>query len=85
MKQYTTEQISREVNGKLEGSPSIIIKGVEQISSATTDQLTFIGKKKYIKLWDQSRAYAAIVSEGLNVEPGPDRALIRVALSLIHI
>jgi len=79
MKQYTTEQISREVNGTLEGNPSIIITGVEQISQATPEQLTFIGEKKYIKLWDQSSAYAAIISEGLNVEPGPDRALIRVA------
>ena len=58
MKQYTTERISREVNGTLEGSPSIIIKGVEQLSSAATDQLTFIGEKKYIKLWDQSGASA---------------------------
>jgi len=79
MKQYTTDQISRAVDGTLEGSPSILIKGVEQISSATTDQLTFIGEKKYIKLWDQSDASAAIVSEHLIAKPGTDRALIRVA------
>ena len=79
MNQYTTEQISKEVNGTLEGSPSIIIKGVEQISSATTDQLTFIGEKKYIKLWDQSDASAAIISKHLSAKPGTDRALIRVA------
>ena len=79
MKQYTIEQISRKVNGTLEGSSSIIIKGVEQISQATQDQLTFIGENKYIKLWDQSDASAAIVSEGLIVEPGPGRAVIHVA------
>jgi UDP-3-O-[3-hydroxymyristoyl] glucosamine N-acyltransferase len=79
MKQYTTEQISREVNGTLEGSPSIIIKGVEQISSATTDHLTFIGAKKYIKLWDNSDASAAIISKHLTAEPGIYRAMIRVA------
>jgi len=78
MKQYTTEQINQAVNGTLDGSPTIIITGVEQISEATANQLTFIGEKKYIKLWDQSRASAAIVNDSLDVEPGEVRALIRV-------
>ncbi|MEJ2657931.1 MAG: UDP-3-O-(3-hydroxymyristoyl)glucosamine N-acyltransferase [Desulfobacterales bacterium] len=79
MKQYTTEQINQAVNGTLDGSPTIMITGVEQISEATTNQLTFIGEKKYIKLWDQSRASAAIVNDILDVEPGNNRALFRVA------
>jgi len=79
MKQYTTEQINQAANGTLDGSPTIMITGVEQISEATTNQLTFIGEKKYIKLWDQSRASAAIVNDSLDVEPGQGRALIRVA------
>jgi len=79
MKQYTTEQINQAVKGTLDGSPTIMITGVEQISEATTNQLTFIGEKKYIKLWDQSRASAAIVNNVLDVEPGKNRALFRVA------
>jgi len=79
MKQYTTEQINQAVNGSLNGSPTIMITGVEQISEATTNQLTFIGEKKYIKLWDQSRASAAIVNDSLDIEPGENRALVRVA------
>jgi UDP-3-O-[3-hydroxymyristoyl] glucosamine N-acyltransferase len=79
MKQYTTEQINQAVNGRLDGSPTIMITGVEQISEATTNQLTFIGEKKYIKLWDQSHASAAIVNNILDVEPGKNRALFRVA------
>ena len=79
MKQYTTEQINQAVDGTLDGSPAIMITGVEQISEATTNQLTFIGEKKYIKLWDQSRASAAIVNNILDVEPGKNRALFRVA------
>jgi len=47
MKQYTTEQINQAVDGTLDGSPAIMITGVEQISEATTNQLTFIGEKKY--------------------------------------
>jgi len=79
MKQYTTEQINQVVNGTLSGSPTIMITGVEQISEATTNQLSFIGEKKYIKLWDQSRASAAIVNNSLDIEPGENRALVRVA------
>ena len=79
MKQYTTEQINQAVNGSLNGSPTIMITGVEQISEATTNQLTFIREKKYIKLWDQSRASAAIVNDSLDIEPGENRALVRVA------
>jgi len=78
MKQYTTEQINQVVNGTLKGSPTIMITGVEQISEATTNQLTFIGEKKYIKLWDQSRASAAIVNNSLDIEPGENRAFVRV-------
>jgi UDP-3-O-[3-hydroxymyristoyl] glucosamine N-acyltransferase len=79
MKQYTIEQINQAVNGSLYGSPTIMITGVEQISEATTNQLTFIGEKKYIKLWDQSCASAAIVNDSLDIEPGENRALVRVA------
>jgi UDP-3-O-[3-hydroxymyristoyl] glucosamine N-acyltransferase len=79
MKQYTTEHINQAVNGTLSGSPTIMITGVEQISEATINQLTFIGEKKYIKLWDQSHASAAIVNDILDIEPGKNRALVRVA------
>ncbi|PLX52792.1 MAG: UDP-3-O-(3-hydroxymyristoyl)glucosamine N-acyltransferase, partial [Desulfobacteraceae bacterium] len=79
MKQYTTEHINQALHGTLIGSPTIMITGVEQISEATINQLTFIGEKKYIKLWDQSHASAAIVNDILDIEPGKNRALVRVA------
>jgi len=79
MKKFTIEEINQAVNGILVGSPKIMITSVEQIFDATKNQLTFIGEKKYIKLWDQSRASAAIVTDSLDVEPGKDRALVRVA------
>ncbi|MBW1693798.1 MAG: UDP-3-O-(3-hydroxymyristoyl)glucosamine N-acyltransferase [Deltaproteobacteria bacterium] len=79
MKKYTIEEINQAVNGTLNGSPTILITGIEKISEATTNQLTFIGKKKYIKLWGQSRASAAIVNDSLDIEPGENRAFVRVA------
>jgi UDP-3-O-[3-hydroxymyristoyl] glucosamine N-acyltransferase len=79
MKQFTIEEINQMVDGTLVGSPKILIKGLEEISAATTHQLTFIGEKKYVKLWDQSGASAAIVNDNLEIEPGKNRALVRVA------
>ncbi len=79
MIKFTIEEINQAVNGTLAGNPTILISGVEQISEATKNQLTFIGEKKYIKLWGQSNASAAIVNDNLDIEPGKDRALVRVA------
>ena len=78
MKQFTVEQLNQAVNGALEGSAEIIIQGVEQISVAEANQLTFVGEKKYIQQWAQSGASAAIVNDRLDIEPGEGRALIRV-------
>jgi UDP-3-O-[3-hydroxymyristoyl] glucosamine N-acyltransferase len=79
MKKISIKEISQAVDGILVGSPTILITGVEEISAAQAEQLTFVGNKKYIKLWDQSRASAAVVNADLDIEPGPDRALVRVA------
>ena len=79
MKECTIQEISQAVNGTLDGSPTILITGVEQIFEAATSQLTFIVEKKYIKLWEQSHASAAIVNDSLDIEPGEGRVLIRVA------
>ena len=78
MKQFTIEQLNQAVNGALEGNTEVIIHGVEQISVAEANQLTFVGEKKYIPLWAQSSASAAIVNDKLDIEPGEGRALIRV-------
>jgi len=78
MKQFTTGQINQAVKGTLDGSATIRISGVENLSMATASQLTFIGKKKYIKPWMESQASAAIVNDTLDVEPGKGRALLRV-------
>ena len=79
MKKFTIEEISQAVDGLLVGSPTIQITGLDEITAAQANQLTFIGDKKYIASWDQSTASAAIVNDNLDVEPGPGRALVRVA------
>jgi len=79
LKKFTIEEISRQVDGVLVGSPTIQITGLDEITAAQANQLTFVGDKKYISSWNESNASAAIVNDNLDIEPGPDRALIRVA------
>ena len=78
MKKWTIEEINQLVDGTLEGETRIAITGLEEINEAQSHQLTFIGEKKYVRLWKSSKAAAAIVNESFKLEPGPGRALIRV-------
>jgi UDP-3-O-[3-hydroxymyristoyl] glucosamine N-acyltransferase len=77
MKQFSIQEIAQNVSGKIIGNEDIFITGVEQIELAQPGQLTFIGSPKYLKLWEQSQASAALVSEGLELTPR-DRTLIEV-------
>jgi UDP-3-O-[3-hydroxymyristoyl] glucosamine N-acyltransferase len=78
MKKWTIEEINQLVDGTLEGETHIAITGLEEITEAQSHQLTFIGEKKYVRLWKSSKAAAAIINESFKIEPGPGRALIRV-------
>jgi UDP-3-O-[3-hydroxymyristoyl] glucosamine N-acyltransferase len=78
MKSFTIEEINNVVKGTIVGAANIIIEGPEQLELATSKQITFIGHKKYEKLWLQSNAIAAIVNEDINFEPGINKAFIKV-------
>jgi UDP-3-O-[3-hydroxymyristoyl] glucosamine N-acyltransferase len=78
MKEWTIEEINQLVDGVLDGEANIVITGLEEISEAQPNQLTFIGEKKYIRYWEASKAAAAIVNDSFKIEPGQGRAVIRV-------
>jgi UDP-3-O-[3-hydroxymyristoyl] glucosamine N-acyltransferase len=78
MKHYSIQEINAQLNGVLVGNTTTIITGPEQIEYATQEQITFIGNKKYIKLWETSKACAAIINNDIELEPGDNRALIKV-------
>ena len=78
MKSYTIKTINQTIQGALTGDREVRITGVNHVSEATANQLTFIGEKKYIRLWQQSNASAAIVDSRFNLEANQGRALIRV-------
>ncbi len=78
MKLLTIEEINIALKGELVGNDQLTITGPEQLELATNQQITFVGSKKYIKLWEQSKASAAIVNADFAIEPGEGRALIKV-------
>lgn len=78
MTSYTIKEINDILKGELIGNTTQSIEGPEQLQSAGTNHITFIGSTKYVKLWADSKACAAIVNDNLNIEPGEGRALIKV-------
>lgn len=78
MKSFTIEEINEILKGVLIGNTTQSITGPEQLEVANSNQITFIGSKKYLRLWKNSKACAAIINENLEVDPGQNRALIKV-------
>jgi UDP-3-O-[3-hydroxymyristoyl] glucosamine N-acyltransferase len=78
MKSYTIQEINQLLSGELVGNTTHNIIGPEQLEKAQNNHITFIGSSKYARLWESSGACAAIVDEKLKIEPGNNRALIKV-------
>lgn len=78
MKSYSVEEINEALQGVLVGKTSQVITAPEQLEVADASQISFIGHKKYEKLWEKSQACAAIVNEDISIEPGDNRVFIKV-------
>ena len=78
MKSFTIIQINEILKGELSGNTDQQINAPEQMERAGKNHITFIGNRKYAKLWGESKACAAVIDEKLELEPGENRALIRV-------
>ena len=78
MKTFSIQQINDTLKGILVGNTTQQITGPEQLEQANASQITFIGNKKYAKGWETSKACAAIVNEDIALEPGDNKAIIKV-------
>lgn len=78
MKSYNLSQINAIIKGEIIGDTNHNIESPEQIELASNNQITFIGSKKYEKLWEQSNASIAIVNEDIGILPGENKAFIKV-------
>jgi UDP-3-O-[3-hydroxymyristoyl] glucosamine N-acyltransferase len=75
---YTLEQINEVLKGEIVGTTSQLITAPEQLERASTSEISFIGHKKYERLWATSTACVAVVNEDISIEPGENRAFIKV-------
>jgi UDP-3-O-[3-hydroxymyristoyl] glucosamine N-acyltransferase len=78
MKSISIQEICKQINGVLIGNTAIQITGPEQIEYASETQITFIGNRKFLKLWETSKACAAVVNEDIDILPTENRAIIKV-------
>ena len=78
MKSLSIFEINEIIKGNLLGNTEQLITGPEELEKAKINHITFIGSTKYINKWETSNASVAIVNEGLEVDPGENRAIIKV-------
>jgi UDP-3-O-[3-hydroxymyristoyl] glucosamine N-acyltransferase len=78
MKSYSIQEINEIVKGELVGNTTALITSPEQMEYANNEQITFIGGKKYLKTWENSKACAALINDDIDAEPGENRAFIKV-------
>ena len=78
MTSYTIQDINKLLNGELIGNTTQQIYGPEQLQNANNHHISFIGSTKYLKYWEDSKACAVVVNDNLTLEPGENRAIIKV-------
>ena len=78
MKTYTLQDINAILNGTIVGNTNQNFTAPEQLEAAKKCEISFIGNKKYEKFWENSLASLAIVNEDISIEPGENRAFIKV-------
>ena len=78
MKSYSIFEINDVLKGRIVGYTSQNITAAEQLDAAGYTEISFIGHKKYEKNWKSSKACVAVVNEDVSIEPGDNRAFIKV-------
>ncbi len=78
MKSYSIQEINEVLKGTIVGDTSIKITAPEQLELASASEISFVGNKKYEKFWETSKACAAIVNEDISIQPGENKAFIKV-------
>ena len=79
MKTYSIEEINQVLKGEIVGHTNTLITAPEQLEEAKNTEISFIGNKKYEKFWATSSACVAVVNQDIAIEPGENRAFIKVS------
>jgi len=78
MKTFSIQEINDVLKGTIVGNISEKITAPEQLEMASSTEISFIGNKKFEKYWENSKACVAVVNEDIGIEPGENRAFIKV-------
>jgi UDP-3-O-[3-hydroxymyristoyl] glucosamine N-acyltransferase len=78
MKSFLIHEINNILKGEIVGNTTQRITAPEQLEMASDTEISFIGNKKYEKYWATSKACLAIVNHDISIEPGENRAFIKV-------
>ena len=78
MKSFSITQINEILKGEIVGNTSTLITAPEQLEAASNTEISFIGNKKYENFWATSNACIAVVNDNISIEPGENRAFIKV-------
>ncbi len=78
MNSYSVQEINEVLKGNIVGATAHKITAAEQLDLASENQISFIGNKKYEKHWESSKACVAVVNQDIAIEPGENRAFIKV-------
>jgi UDP-3-O-[3-hydroxymyristoyl] glucosamine N-acyltransferase len=78
MKSFTIQEINEVLKGEIIGNITQNITAPEQLELASDSEISFIGNKKYEKFWVISNACVAVVNQNIAIEPGENRAFIKV-------
>ena len=78
MKSYSIQEINEILKGVIVGNTFHNITAPEQLEVANETEISFIGNRKYEKLWASSKACVAVVNEVISIEPGENKAFIKV-------
>ena len=82
MKTISLLKINEVLKGTITGNCNLVLTAPEQIEVAKENEITFIGHKKYEKLWETSNASVAVVNEDISIEPGENKAFIKVKMQI---
>ena len=85
MKSFTIQEIGSLVNGRVTGSAIQKFGGLEQVTKAGSNQITFIGNRKYAGMWAKSAVglpmrsrlirMTKVMNRGHRNPPGPRMAI----------
>lgn len=67
---FTLEELSKLTETRLIGDPQTIIKGVADLESASSGQISFFANRRYLDAMKKSEASAIIVGEDAPLESG---------------